>query len=124
MGTTSPAQYIIERVRVLWIRQGRAARDETAFRYALKVGHRLRDAGERLTVNALIDAYEHGYNIAQEVGSDGRLSEMPSMRERKTMARRVRTYVTQTKASASIGVSAAPGRATRAERKALATDGP
>lgn len=112
---------LIEGVRVLWIHQGRAARDETAFRHALKVGHRLRAAGERLTDNALIDAYEHGYNIAQEAGSDGRLSEMPPMRDRQTMARRVRGYVTQAKASN--GGSVAPGRATSTERKALATMG-
>ena len=112
---------LIEGVRVLWIHQGRAARDETAFRHALKVGHRLRAAGERLTDNALIDAYEHGYNIAQEAGSDGRLSEMPPMRDRQTMARRVRGYVTQ--ARASNGGPAAPGRATSTERKALATMG-
>ena len=112
---------LIEGVRVLWIHQGRAARDETAFRHALKVGHRLRAAGQRLTDNALIDAYEHGYNIAQEVGGDGRLSEMPPMRDRQTMARRVRGYVTQAKASN--GGSVAPGRATSTERKALATMG-
>lgn len=112
---------LIEGVRVLWISQGRAARDETAFRHALKVGHRLRASGQRLTDNALIDAYEHGYNIAQEVGGDGRLSEMPPMRDRQTMARRVRGYVTQAKASN--GGSVAPGRATSTERKALATMG-
>ena len=36
---------LIQGVRVLWIREGRAARDETAFRHALKTGHRLRQAG-------------------------------------------------------------------------------
>lgn len=121
---TSAERYdpdIIEGVRVLWIHQGCAARDETAFRHALKVGHRLRAAGERLTDNALIDAYEHGYNIAQEVGGDGRLLEMPPMRDRQTMARRVRGYVTQAKASN--GGSVASGRATNTERKALATMG-
>ena len=112
---------LIEGVRVLWIHQGRAARDETAFRHALKVGHRLRAAGQRLTDNALIDAYEHGYNIAQEAGGDGRLSEMPPMRDRQTMTRRVCGYVTQAKASN--GGSVAPGRATSTERKALATMG-
>ena len=43
------------------------------------------------------------------------------MRDRQTMARRVRGYVTQAKASN--GGSVAPGRATSAERKALATMG-
>ncbi|QVI99267.1 hypothetical protein KFR76_03935 [Corynebacterium diphtheriae] len=107
---------------MLWIHQGSAARDETAFRHALKVGHRLRAAGQRLTDNALMDAYEHGYNTAQEAGSDGRISEMPPMRDRQTMARRVRGYVTQAKASN--GGSVASGRATSAERKAFSHDGP
>lgn len=36
---------LIEGVRVRWISDGRAARDETAFRHALKVAHRLRRHG-------------------------------------------------------------------------------
>lgn len=113
---------LIDGVRVLWIRQGRAARDETAFRHALKTGHRLRAAGQRLTDAALIDAYERAYKTAQAVGADGRGDEMPAMRDRLTMARRVRGYVTQSKTDA-YGVSTAPGRATSSERKALATMG-
>lgn len=113
---------LIDGIRVLWIRQGRAARDETAFRHALKTGHRLRAAGQRLTDAALIDAYERAYKTAQAVGADGRGDEMPAMRDRLTMARRVRGYVTQSKTDA-YGVSAAPGQATSSERKALATMG-
>ena len=112
---------LIDGVRVLWISQGRAARDETAFRHALKTGHRLRAAGQRLTDAALIDAYEHAYTIAQREGADGRETEMPSMRDRQTMARRVRGYVTHSKTHA--GLSTTPQRATSAERKALATMG-
>ncbi|WP_051904642.1 replication initiation protein [Corynebacterium glutamicum] len=112
---------LIDGVRVLWISQGRAARDETAFRYALKTCHRLRAAGERMTDAAIIDAYEHAYNVAQRQGGDGRDSEMPPMRDRQTMARRVRGYVTQSKTD--IGTSVSPGRATSTERKALATMG-
>lgn len=112
---------LIDGVRVLWISQGRAARDETAFRYALKTCHRLRAAGERMTDAAIIDAYEHAYNVAQRHGGDGRDSEMPPMRDRQTMARRVRGYVTQSKTD--MGTSASPGRATSTERKALATMG-
>ena len=52
---------LIDGVRVLWIAQGTAARDETAFRHALKTGHRLRQQGQRLTDAAIIDAYEHAY---------------------------------------------------------------
>lgn len=39
---------LVDGVRVLWISEGTAARDETAFRHALKVAHRLRSAGERM----------------------------------------------------------------------------
>lgn len=112
---------LIDGVRVLWISRGRAARDETAFRHALKTGHRLRAAGQRLTDAALIDDYEHAYTIAQREGADGREAEMPPMRDRQTMARRVRGYVTHSKTHA--GLSTTPQRATSAERKALATMG-
>ena len=113
---------LIDGVRVLWISQGRAARDETAFRHALKTAHRLRAAGQRMTDAAIIDAYEHAYNTAQRFGADGRDNEMPPMRDRQTMARRVRGYVTQSK-SGSYTSTSAPGRATSSERKALATMG-
>ena len=113
---------LIDGVRVRWISQGVAARDETAFSHALKIGHRLRKAGQRLTDAAIIDAYEHAYNVAQQQGSAGRDSEMPPMRDRQTMARRVRGYVTQSKTNTSLS-SSAPGRATSSERKALATMG-
>lgn len=109
-------------MRVLWIVQGTAARDETAFRHALKTGHRLRQQGQRLTDAAIIDAYEHAYNVAHTHGGADRDNEMPSMRDRQTMARRVRGYVTQSKSAAYIG-SSAPGKATSSERKALATMG-
>lgn len=113
---------LIDGVRVRWISQGIAARDETAFSHALKVGHRLRRAEKRLTDAAIIDAYEHAYNVAQQHGAAGRDSEMPPMRDRQTMARRVRGYVTQSKTNTSLGTNA-PGRATSSERKALATMG-
>lgn len=113
---------LIDGVRVLWISQGRAARDETAFRHALKTGHRLRAAGERMTDVSIIDAYEHAYNTAHRHGSAGRDNEMPPMRDRQAMARRVRGYVTQSKTGSYTSTSA-PGRATSTERKALATMG-
>ncbi|MCF4007773.1 replication initiation protein [Corynebacterium uropygiale] len=112
---------LIDGVRVLWISQGKAARDETAFRHALKTGHRLRAAGQRMTDAAIIDAYEHAYNVAHRHGADGRDNEMPPMRDRQTMARRVRGYVTQSKANT--GHAASAQRATTTERKALATMG-
>ena len=113
---------LIDGVRVLWITEGTAARDETAFRHALKTGHRLRAAGQRLTDAAIIDAYEHAYNVAHTHGGAGRPAELPPMRDRQTMARRVRGYVTQSKSTASLG-SSASGKATSSERKALATMG-
>ena len=113
---------LIDGVRVLWITQGTAARDETVFRHALKTGHRLRQQGQRLTDAAIIDAYEHAYNVAQAHGGAGRDSDMPPMRDRQTMARRVRGYVTQSKSEAYAS-SSAPGKATSSERKALATMG-
>lgn len=106
---------------VRWISPGRAARDETAFRHALKTAHRLRAAGERMTDAAIIDAYERAYNIAQREGGDGRAAEMPPMRDRQTMARRVRGYVTQGKTD-SYGTPTAK-YATTSQRKALATMG-
>ncbi|MCR5929947.1 replicase RepA [Corynebacterium sp. zg912] len=113
---------LIDGVRVLWIDQGRAARDETAFRHALKAAHRLRNNGQRMTDAAIIDAYEHAYNVAQRTGHDGRPNEMPPMRDRQTMARRVRGYVTQS-GNAPYAPSGAAGKATTSERKALATMG-
>lgn len=64
---------LIDGVRVLWIAEGTAACDETAFRHALKTGHRLRAAGQRLTDAAIIDAY----NVAQTHGGAGRPAELP-----------------------------------------------
>lgn len=113
---------LIDGVRVLWITQGTAARDETAFRHALKTGHRLRQQGQRLTDAAIIDAYEHAYSVAQAHGGAGRDSETPPMRDRQTMARRVRGYVIQSRSEAYSG-SSSPGKATSSERKALATMG-
>ncbi|EEI17169.1 replication initiation protein, partial [Corynebacterium lipophiloflavum] len=112
---------LVDGVLVRWINPGRAARDETAFRHALKTAHRLRAAGERMTDAAIIDAYERAYNIAQREGGDGRAAEMPPMRDRQTMARRVRGYVTQGKTD-SYGTPTAK-YATTSQRKALATMG-
>ncbi|MDU7286228.1 MAG: hypothetical protein E7L40_01155 [Corynebacterium kroppenstedtii] len=58
----------IDGVKVLWITETRAARDETAFRHALATAHQLREAGKKMTDAAIIDAYERAYTIAQAVG--------------------------------------------------------
>jgi len=114
----------IDGVKVLWITEGRAARDETAFRYALATAHRLRADGKRMSDAAIIDAYERAYAVAQAVGADGRSEDIPPMRDRQTMARRVRGYVISGKGShGAAGGPAAAGTATSRERKALATMG-
>ena len=111
---------LIDSVRVLWTAPGRAARDETAFRHALTVGYQLKAAGERLKDAKIIDAYEVAYNVAQAVGADGREPDLPAMRDRLTMARRVRGYVAK-------GQPVVPARQTETQssrgRKALATMG-
>lgn len=116
----------IDGVKVYWLAKGRAGRDETAFRHALMVAHRLREAGQRMTDAKIIDAYERAYNLAQAVGADNRQPEMPPMRDRQTMARRVRGYVLSANRSSSragASVSGSVDGATARERKALATMG-
>ena len=114
----------IDGVKVLWISEGRAARDETAFRHALAAGHRLREAGERMTDAKIIDAYERAYNIAQAIGADNREPEMPPQRDRVTMARRVRGYVmSNNRPSGASAFSGATDGVNARERKALATMG-
>lgn len=126
-------QELIDGVRILWINPpstnahgeyvpGVAARDETAFRHALKTGHRLRQAGKRLKDAPIIDAYEHAYKVAQAHGGAGRIDEMPPMSDRLTMARRVRSYVT-TSTSPVYQSHSTTDKATSSERKALATMG-
>lgn len=127
LGALEPAQPaaagVIDGVRVLWQSHGRAARDETAFRHALATGYRLRAKGEQLTDAALIDAYERAYGIAQAVGADHREADMPPMRDRLTMARRVRGYVTHGKTSPGPSGAGSSGRQSSAGRKTLSTFG-
>ena len=114
----------IDGVKVLWVNEGRAARDETAFRHALATAYKLREAGQKMTDAAIIDAYERAYNVAQAVGADHREPELPPMRDRLTMARRVRGYVLGSKRRTSTGTPlGGAGSATARERKALATMG-
>lgn len=120
---TPAAAGFIDGVRVLWQSEGRAARDETAFRYALATGHRLRARGEALTDAALIDAYERAYAVAQAVGGDFREPELPPMRDRLTMARRVRSYVTRGKTGPGASGAGSPSAMTTSGRKALSTMG-
>lgn len=78
-----------------------------------------------MTDAAIIDAYENAYTVAQQVGADGRVAEMPPMRDRQTMARRVRGYVLAGNKDGGSKTSggAGSGTATSRERKALATMG-
>ena len=116
---------LISGVNVRWTETGKAARDETAFRHALKIAVRLKQAGKRMSDDLIIDAYEHGYSVAQEHGAAGRKAEMPSMRQRKQMAARVRYYAADIyrKSSSTYTPHSATGAFTASERKALATMG-
>lgn len=110
----------IDGVKVQWVAEGRAARDQTAFEHALAAAFRRRTEGLPLSDSFIIDAYETAYGVAQSVGADHREPAMPPPRDRLTMARRVRGYVVQGhRRSASHGSSTA----TRSERAALATMG-
>ena len=111
---------IVDGIRVYWSEPGIAMRDETAFRHALRSGYELKSQGKRLTDRAIIDAYLTAYQTAQEIGAGLRPSEIPSVRDLDSMARRVRSYV-------YAGKSVEPERMTVAQssagRKALATMG-
>ena len=122
--TLAPAASgVIDGVRVLWISPTRAARDETAFRHALATAHRLRAERQPLKDAKLIDAYERAYNLAQSVGADGREPDMPPMRDRLTMARRVRGYAIRGVTDPSAPATSTGPRLDSAGRKALATLG-
>ncbi|ATH96432.1 LexA family transcriptional regulator [Dermabacter jinjuensis] len=114
----------IQGVRVLYDAAGTPQRDETAFRHALKTAHRARKRGQRLKDNLIIDAYEHAYRIAHAQDTLGRPDEMPPMRDRLTMARRVRAYATTNKTTkeARTGLSSTQ-HVTPTERRALRTFG-
>lgn len=116
------ASGIIDGVRVIWINQHRAARDETAFRHALATAHRLRAQGQPLKDTKIIDAYERAYNVAQAVGADYREPDLPPIRDRLTMARRVRGYVIQGITNPNTSGKTSPNQ-TSSGRKALATMG-
>ncbi|ANP27850.1 hypothetical protein DAD186_13000 [Dermabacter vaginalis] len=114
----------IQGVRVLYDAAGTPQRDETAFRHALKTAHRAHKRGQRLKDNLIIDAYEHAYRIAQAQDTLGRPDEMPPMRDRLTMARRVRAYATTNKTAKEAGTGLRPTQhVTPAERSALRTFG-
>ena len=53
----------------------------------MKLSVKTAKAGRQVTDAAIIDAYQHAYNIAHTHGGAGRSHEMPPMRDRQTMAR-------------------------------------
>ncbi len=107
---------------MVWL--GTPQRDETAFRHALKTAHRAHKRGQRLKDNLIIDAYEHAYRIAHAQDTLGRPDEMPPMRDRLTMARRVRAYATTNKTTKEAGTSlSSTQHVTPVERNALRTFG-
>ena len=114
---------LIDGVRVFWIAEGHAARDDTAFRHVVAVAHQLRAAQKPMTDAALIDAYEEAYEVAQAVGSDGRQPDIPPMKDRLSMARRVRSYVSRGRPSAGDVAGRSISRQTLQGRRALATLG-
>lgn len=116
---------VIDGVRVVWQSPGRAQRDVTAFQHALKTAGRLNRAGKKMTDDAIIDAYREAYEVAHSVGADDRPREEPPMRDLRSLARRVRGYVSSNKRVEHALVKETP-RDTRMrpqERKALATLG-
>lgn len=114
-------------VRVIYseTEKGKVLRDETAFRYALKIGYRLRKNGERLSDNPIIDAYLHAYEIAQKHDKTGRAPERPPHRDLVTLAKRIRGYVSNNSASSSRGhgYDTTGTRVTPQERSVLRTFG-
>ena len=111
---------LVDGIRVYWSEPGIAMRDETAFRHALRTGYELKNQGKRLTDRAIIDAYLTAYQTAQEIGAGLRPSEIPSVRDLDTMARRVRSYVY---AGKSVEPEAMQVAQSSAGRKALSTMG-
>lgn len=79
-----------------------------------------------MTDDAIIDAYREAYEVAQSVGADGRSREEPPMKDLRSLARRVRGYVSSNKrlSHATPKENPAAGTSMRSsERKALATLG-
>ena len=116
---------IIDGIRVVWQTPGRAQRDVTAFNHALKTAARLNRAGKKMTDDAIIDAYRAAYEVAHSVGADDRSREEPPMRDLRSLARRVRGYVSSNKRVDCAAPKETPNdsRMSPQERKALATLG-
>lgn len=116
---------VIDGVRVVWQSPGRTQRDVTAFQHALKTAGRLNRVGKKMTDDAIIDAYREAYEVAHSVGGDDRPREEPPMRDLRSLARRVRGYVSSNKRVETAAPKENPTdtRMRPQERKALATLG-
>lgn len=116
---------VIDGIRVVWQTPSRAQRDVTAFNHALKTAARLNRAGKKMTDDAIIDAYRAAYEVAHSVGADDRPREEPPTRDLRSLARRVRGYVSSNKRVERAAPKEAPSnkRMSQQERKALATLG-
>src|SRR5699024_11507596 len=91
-------------------------------RHAPSTAHRLRAQSQPLKYPKIIDVYERAYNVSQAVGADYREPDIPSMRVRLTMARRVRGYVIQGITNPNTSGKTRSNQ-TSSGRKALATMG-
>ena len=78
-----------------------------------------------MTDDVIIDAYREAYEVAHSVGADDRPREEPPMRDLRSLARRVRGYVSSNKRVEHAVVKENPTdtRMRPQERKALATLG-
>src|SRR5699024_3475341 len=99
--------------------------DVTAFQHALKTAGRLHRAGKKMTDDVIVDAYREAYEVAHSVGADDRPREEPPMRDLRSLARRVRGYVSSNKRVEHAVPKESPtdSRMRPQERKALATLG-
>lgn len=116
---------VIDGVKVVWQSAGRAQRDVTAFQHALRTAGKLYRQGEKMSDDRIIDAYRQAYEVAQSVGADGRTREEPPMRDLRSLARRVRGYVSGSKSISQATAKENPNASgmRSSERKALATLG-
>ena len=114
----------IQGVRVLYDAAGTPQRDETAFRHALKTAHRAHKRGQRLK-----DAPHHRRPRTRLPHRPRPRHPRPPrrnapMRDRLTMARRVRAYATTNKTTKEAGTSlSSTQHVTPVERNALRTFG-
>lgn len=114
----------IQGVRVLYDAAGTPQRDETAFRHALKTAHRAHKRGQRLKKTTSSSTPTSTPTASPRPRHPRPPRRNAPMRDRLTMARRVRAYVTTNKTvkEAGTGLSSTQ-HVTPVERNALRTFG-